>query len=199
MQTHRNMPFALLAGLLTAAMLGLSGCAGVVIGAGAAVGVAAMQERGVEEAARDLGIEAEIGEKWLRKDHKMFVALGVESYEGRVLLTGIAPTEEIRAEAVDLAWKVEGVKEVYNEIVVSESSDLIDSANDSWISTQLRSKITFDKKILAINYHIDTVNGTIYLLGIAQNRKELERVIAHAKNITYVRGIVDHVRVKTPT
>jgi osmotically-inducible protein OsmY len=56
--------------------------------------------------------------------------------------------------------------------------------------------MTFDKKILAINYSIETVNGIVYLIGIAQNQEELDRVIAHARAIDYVRQIKSHVRVK---
>ena len=40
------------------------------------------------------------------------------------------------------------------------------------------------------------VNGIVYLIGIAQNQKELDRVIAHARDINYVRNIISHVRVK---
>ena len=52
---------------------------------------------------------------------------------------------------------------------------------------------------MAINYSVETVNGTIYLIGIAQNQEELDRVIAHARTIEYVRKVVDHVRVKKPS
>jgi osmotically-inducible protein OsmY len=67
---------------------------------------------------------------------------------------------------------------------------------DTWVSTRLHSKITLDKKIRAINYSIETVNGIIYLIGIAQNQAELDRVIGHAKTISYVKKIINHIRVK---
>ena len=94
-----------------------------------------------------------------------------------------------------MAWKTEGVKDVINEIQTGTSS-LRDLAKDAWITTQLHSKITLDKNILAINYSIETVNGIVYLIGIAQNQQELGRVIAHARNLSYVRRIISHVRVK---
>ena len=43
---------------------------------------------------------------------------------------------------------------------------------------------------------METVNGIVYLIGIAQNQKELDRVLAHAREINYVRNIISHVRVK---
>ena len=57
--------------------------------------------------------------------------------------------------------------------------------------------MTFDTSVLAINYSVETVDGVIYLMGIAQDRGELNRVIAHARQIPYVRGVVQYVRIKT--
>ena len=102
----------------------------------------------------------------------------------------------MQADAVRLAWKVIGVKEVINEIQVTSDSGVIDLARDSWITTQLKSKLTLDNKVLAINYVIETVNGIVYLIGIAQNQGELDRVIAHSRTISYVRQVISHVRVK---
>jgi osmotically-inducible protein OsmY len=98
---------------------------------------------------------------------------------------------------VKIAWGVSDVKDVINEVLVSENP-LSDIANDSWITTQLKSKMTFDKDILAINYSIETVGAVIYLIGIAQDKDELQRVINHARSIKYVKRVVSHVRVKEP-
>ncbi len=175
--------------------LSLSGCAGALIGAGATAGVAAYSERGIKGAARDTGTAAKVRTAMVQADDKLFIDVGIEVYEGRVLLTGRVKSEERRAEAVRLAWSVESVKDVINEIRVSESP-LIDIANDSWITGQLTSKMTFDADILAINYSIETVGGIIYLIGIAQSQAELDRVINHARSIKYVKQVVSHVRIK---
>ena len=177
--------------------LSLSGCAGALIGAGATAGVAAYSERGLKGTARDTGTAAKVRTAMVQADDKLFIDVGIEVYEGRVLLTGRVNSEERRAEAVRLAWSVESVKDVINEIHVSESP-LIDIANDSWITGQLSSKMTFDADILAINYSIETVGGVIYLIGIAQSQAELDRVIDHARSIKYVKQVVSHVRIKEP-
>lgn len=181
--------------------LGASACTpvGLVIGAGAAAGLSAYQERGVDGASRDLGTSSRILGLYASNDHVMLKDIGVEVYESRALLTGIAPTEKMRADAVRLAWKADGVKDVINEILVSPDTSLLDTARDAWISTRLETKLTFDEKILAINYVIETVAGTVYLIGIAQNEQELERVKNHARSLSYVKHIVSHVRVKSPS
>ena len=174
----------------------LGGCVGVAVGAGATAGVAAYQERGIEAAAIDLNLEAQIIKLWLQQDDMLTLKLGVEAYEGRILLTGVVEDPQMQADAVRLAWKVIGVKEVINEIQVTSDSGVIDLARDSWITTQLKSKLTLDNKVLAINYAIETVNGIVYLIGIAQNQGELDRVIAHSRTISYVRRVISHVRMK---
>jgi osmotically-inducible protein OsmY len=173
----------------------LSGCAGAIVGAGAAAGTAAYQERGVQGVARDLATATKIRTNLINEGEAYVEGVGVEVYEGRALLTGTLANEEMRSIAARLAWKTEGVKDVINEIQLRKSS-VRDYARDSWITTQLQSKMTFDKRILAINYSIETVNGIIYLIGIAQNQEELDRVIAHARSIGYVHQVISHVRVK---
>jgi len=186
---------------LGGALLSFAACTpvGVVLGVGAGTGLAAYQERGVDGVARDLGLSSRIIDQYARFDHTLLAHIGVEVYESRALLTGQVKTETERADAVRLAWKVDGIVDVINEIHVTSDGGVIDTARDSWISAQLEAKLTFDEKILAINYAIETVGGTVYLIGIAQNDAELERVKNHARSIEYVRHIVSHVRVKKPT
>jgi osmotically-inducible protein OsmY len=193
---HSGFGRALLMCLLIGFGAGLGGCASAVIGAGATAGTAAMQERGFKTAVSDTAIHAEIDAAYLvNKVH--FLRVAIDVHEGRVLLTGSTPKPKDRIEAVRLAWTIEGVKEVINEISVRNSSGLMDAARDHWVSAKLRVKLTFDSTIHAINYTIDTVNGTVYLLGIAQDAAELQRVRNHARALDYVRRVISHVRVKS--
>lgn len=193
---HQKRFYRGLAGLL---ILGsLSGCVGLAVGAGATAGTAAMQERGLGGAIDDTVIHAKITETYYSNDVR-FKLVAAKVHEGRVLLTGTVPKPEDRIEAVRHAWKVNGVKTVINEILVEDDSGILDLARDKWVSTQLRLKITFDGKIKAINYAIDTVNGTVYLMGIAQNDVELDLVRNHARTLKYVRRVVSHVRIKDST
>ena len=175
----------------------VSGCASLIIGGAATAGVAAYQERGISGVAADTTTATKLRAKLLEADDKLFRDVGIEVYEGRVLLTGRVATEDMRAEAVKMAWSVDSTKDVINELLVSESP-LSDMANDSWITAKLTSKITVDEKIFSINYSIETVGGVIYLIGIAQDQAELDRVINHARSIDSVQRVVSHVRVKAP-
>ena len=176
-------------------VVSLNGCAAVV-GTGATVGVAAAQERGIKGRAEDLRLEVLMAQKFINAGLKLTATISVEVYKGRVLLTGATRETKISDQAVKLAWQLDGVKEVINEIQVDQGTTVTDYAQDTWITTQLKSKLTFDKEILAINYVVETVNRTIYLIGIAQNQLELDRVIDHASGINFVTNVVNHVRLK---
>jgi osmotically-inducible protein OsmY len=181
--------------LAVIAGLQLTGCVGMVVGGAATAGVAAYQERGIKGVAADTTTATKIRAKLLENDKELFSDVGIEVYEGRVLMTGRVPTEDMRATAVRIAWGVTDVKDVLNEIVIS-ANPLSDIVNDTWITTQLKTKMTLDKEILAINYSIETVGAVIYLIGIAQDEAELQKVINHARSIKYVKRVVIHVRVK---
>ncbi|MDF2765102.1 MAG: putative periplasmic or secreted lipoprotein [Rhodospirillales bacterium] len=179
------------------AALALSACSatGMAVGAGAATAVAASEERGIGGAISDTAIETQVNALLLQHDFETFRKVAVKSYEGRVLLTGQVQTPQMRLDAVRLAWQAGGVKEIINEIEVTDKGGAEAYARDVWISTQLRTKLLLDKEIKSINYSVETVGATVYLMGFARSPDELARVEAHARNLAYVRRVVSYVRI----
>lgn len=172
----------------------VSGCIPLVAGAATSTGVAVVQERSVGTALDDTGITANVNALLLKESGALFRKVGVEVNEGRVLLTGVVPSPDDRIKATMVTWRARGVKEVINELQVSDKTSVVNFAKDAWITTRLRAKILTDNQILDVNYSIETVNGVIYLLGIAQNQAELDRVTSYARNISGVERVVRYVR-----
>lgn len=197
MEASRKTTGPALLVLILAATLALEACAPVVVAGAAGAGVAAAtQERGAGAVISDTKIRAEINHLWFQASEKLYLRVQLQVQEGRVLLSGVVPDPETRVEAVRLAWQAEGVKEVINEIEVDDDSSLTDRARDVRISTALKSRLVFDKEIASLNYSIEVVNQSIYLIGVAQDQAELDRVINHAKQVAYVRRVVSYVRLK---
>ena len=144
----------------------------------------------------DTATETKINANLLNYSGELFIDVSVEVYEGRCLLTGKVKQTKDRIEAVRIAWNTSGVKEVINEIQVEDTSDLLDAARDQWVTAKLAAKITLDKQIKSINYSLETVNGTVYVMGIAQSQAELDRVRNHARQLAYVRRVISYVRIK---
>lgn len=193
-----GLRLALAALALAALSPALAGCtrAGVAVGAAATVGTAATSERGLGTTISDDRIWLEINQKWLEHDSRMFRAVSLQVHEGRALLSGMVEQPEMRVDAVRIAWAVDGVREVINEIELSGAGDFGGFVQDRWIVSQLRNKLLFDKKVRSINYSIETVSGVVYLMGIAQTEAELQRVIDHARDIAYVHRVVSYVQLK---
>lgn len=167
---------------------------GAATGAGAAVGVSAAQEGGLRSAVRDTSIAAQINDLWFKHDLAMFNKLNLTVEQGRVLVTGVVQNPEHRVEAIRLAWQATGVRQVINEVQVTDSNGIKGYARDVWISTRLRTAITLDRDVQSLNYTIDTVQGVVYLMGVSQSQEELNEVIEHARTIPNVVRVVSYTK-----
>lgn len=175
-----------------------SGCnpVGVAAGVGAAAGVAAAQEGGFRTSLTDNAIQVKINDLWFKHNFEMFRKLRTTVKEGRVLIIGSVPNPDMRVEAIRLAWQADGVKQILNEITVDDGNRITTMLTDIWTTSNLKKDLLFDKYIQSINYNIDTVNGSVYLMGIAQDQKELDRVIGYARNASRVNNVISYVRLR---
>lgn len=186
--------------VLSVAALGafvLGGCVPLIAGAGGAAAVGAAQDRGLEQAVDDNEIAFEINRKLLGQRSDLYSGVSTQVRKGRVLLTGRVPKQEDRIAVTRIVWSIGGVKEVINELAVGKEGTFSQSVNDTSISTKLRARLTGDSNVSGINYSIETVDGVVYLMGTARDRAELDRVLAHARDISGVRNVVSYVEVKT--
>lgn len=182
---------------LTASALATSGCFPLVAAGATEGAVTIAQERTVGSAVDDATIFTKIKAKYASLEDKDAL-LNVETkvVEGRVLLTGNVDRPDSQIQAVNLAWQVEGVKEVINEIQINDKSGFSNYAQDVWISTQVRSRLLFGKNIRSVNFSVITVNQVVYIMGIAQHQDELDRVTYVASTTKYVQRVVSYVTLK---
>lgn len=186
----RGVRFACVCAMLAAVVApGLSACA---------IATGPAQERGFTGAVSDTAIRTEINALWINHNVKMASDVQLSVTEGRVLLTGKVDDPQHRVDAVRLAWQADGVREVINEIKVTETeAGLQEYARDSWITTRLRTELLMDGSVRSVNYSIDVVAGTVYLMGIARSQGELDRVLGHARRMPYVKQVVNYILLKS--
>lgn len=189
-----------LAGIaLVVCALSTSACVPLLIGGAAGgAGLVASEKRGFSGYADDATIRLTINDLWAKHSFAMSTRLGLTIDQGRVMITGHAKDAQERLDAVRLAWQAKGVKEVINELQVGEDTGFGDTANDTWISTQVRSALVLDKGVASQNYSVTTDSGVVYLLGTAKSQAELDLVIDHARQTSGVRQVVNHVTVTPP-
>ena len=173
-----------------------SSCSQVVIGGATSSGMIIVQERSPKQAAIDILIKAKIEEAMFSNDYdKLFSKVRVIVYEGRVLLVGTVVEKDMKEKANQISWDTNGVKEVANYITLGKNN-LIDYVKDTRISLELRAKMLTDKEISEVNFNITTENRILYIVGIAQNDQELNKVIEHASNIAGVKKIINLIKLK---
>ena len=114
-------------------------------------------------------------------------------------MTGKVKTPEEKVLATKLAWEIKGVREVVNEIQVTDTSSLKDVAKDLAASAQLRGKLITDGNISSLNFSIDVVNGIVYLSGVAASTDEMNAVIAHAQDLRFAQQVVNYISLATDT
>jgi osmotically-inducible protein OsmY len=179
--------------------IALGGCPVAIVGGLAAAGgagYAANQERGVGGAADDLTIKTNIQNAWLQVNPLMQRDFNITVYEGRTLLTGTSPNPELKAQAKQVASQIPGVVAIYDEIEVAPSEGAWQSVRDTWISSQIRSNLVFASQVRSVNYTIETVNGSVYLIGSARTQAELDRVTETARNVPNVKRVVSYVEIR---
>ncbi len=193
---NKNIKIAL---SLSTSLFLVTGClAPLVIGGGAAVGTLAVREKGVTGTMSDSQISMVIKAKLYSYDTDLHARVTVNVEGGEVLLTGSVNKQEWPVEAERIAWEASGVKKVLNNIEVVDNDDIGVGAyaQDSWITTQLKSKLLFGDDIRSINYSIKTVGGVAYILGIAQSKEELDKVLEIASKTSGVTKVVNYTKVR---
>ena len=117
--------------------------------------------------------------------------------QSRVLLTGTVEKIDLKIEATRIAWGVEGVKTVINEIQISNSDNILNFADDLVISTKVMGKLVLDENVNSLNYNIETVNKIVYIIGIARSENERNKVLDLAREVFGVEQVIDYITIST--
>jgi osmotically-inducible protein OsmY len=174
--------------LLVCTLLAVGGCSGP---GGSPPPLPSGVSAGVDKAAAE-----DIRRRWQSAPDELDRNLAVTVTNGRAVLTGRVGNPDRRVDAVRLAWQAAGVGDVVNEIQIDERTGLFDTADDTVITARLRSDLLLDEDIQSSMFTIETVNGSVYLLGRARSQAELDKVIAYARKVPRVRQVVNHVVIR---
>lgn len=185
--------------LAAALLLFATSCVETVIVGTAAGGFLAVREKSVKKTGSDVSIASKLGSEFVAKGLKNpGNSVDITVNEGRVLLTGIVRDAQKAKLASELAWKVSGVKEVIDEIQLRDGDsikgkDITTSFSDYRITWTIETKLLFGKSISSVNFKVTTVARTVYILGVAQDNTEMQKVIALASKVRGVEKVVNHI------
>jgi osmotically-inducible protein OsmY len=145
----------------------LSGCIGVVLGGAAGGATVVGDPRTAGSQVEDGSIELKAG-NLLRGDKELSqqTHINVVSYNQIVVVTGEAPTEDMRNRVFEMVKGIEKVRTAHNEVTIAAPSPLSARTTDSWLTTSVKAKIVGAKELNAIRIKVVTEAGTVYLLGL---------------------------------
>ncbi|EDK08743.1 divisome-associated lipoprotein YraP [Haemophilus influenzae] len=166
--------------ILLGATIFLQGCVAAVIGGGAVAAKVATDPRTTGTQIDDETLEFKV-ENAVEKDAQIKAEgrVNAVSYNGRVLLIGQVPNSDVKDTATALAKGVKGVNEVYNELTVSSKISFAQISKDSWLTTQVKSKMFVDGRVKATDVKVISENGEVFLLGnVTQSQANVAADIA---------------------
>ena len=125
----------------------------------------------------------------------------VDVREGIAILRGEAESEAQKELTTQYVKEVEGVKDVKNEMVVSNNSkkpneSLGETIDDASITAQVKTTLLFHKATSAINTKVETNNGVVTLKGKARNNAEKDLVSKLVEDIHGVKNVVNKMTIE---
>lgn len=177
-------------GLIIICMLMLAACSTVGQGLAELTGLSFLHDRrdsaaiALDEQIEDSAIIELHGLDEI-KDRSHF---NITSYNGKVLITGEAETEDIQEIIISNVRTISGVKLVHNEILVGPVSSLQSRSEDSLLTIKVKDAIAEIKDkpgFDATRVKVVTENKVVYLMGLVHE----EEGTAAAKVVQNVDGV----------
>ncbi|HMW16267.1 MAG TPA: BON domain-containing protein [Accumulibacter sp.] len=183
---NKNFGFALLSAIVLLPQL--QGCFPLVA-AGATGGVLATVDRRTlgtqtEDEAIEWKARSRINQRYGDEVHGNYT-----SFNRKVLISGEALNDEIRADAGRLVSGVPQVQEVHNELAVAPFSSFAARSNDAFITTKVKGRLVDNKNMNAVHVKVVTEASIVYLMGIVSQR-EADIAIQVTRTTSGVRKVV---------
>lgn len=149
----------------------LQACAPLVIGAGVGAGVLMAEDRRspgtvLEDQTIETKIKNRVDEKYEDKAY-----YNVTSFNRIVLLTGQAPTEEIRQDLTALALEVQNVRNVQNEMIIAGNTSFTSHASDTMLTGNVKSRLSQNADVGANHVKVVSESGTVFLMGLVTHKE----------------------------
>ncbi|MDT8990384.1 BON domain-containing protein [Curvibacter sp. APW13] len=172
----------------------------------------AFEDRSSEDQATDIRMATSYFSALLDKDKNLALDVSLDVWEQRVLITGALTDARQRQEVEALVRADKRARMVYNEILLvskeaqSQRRDAArnkstpkkegigQSVNDFWIETKISAQLLTTQGVTSVNYRWRCVYGTVYVIGRALSRNELNTVlgtIRATEGVKQVKSFVD--------
>ena len=176
--------------------LNLQSCAAPIIGGvGAIAFSSSAQEKGLGTSISDKVIYVKLRNVIYDWDPSVSEKISISVNNGSILITGTLNKIEKRIELTKIIWKINGVKEVNNEVQISETNNLKNIAKDLASLGEIKARLMASKQLNSLNFSIDVVNNIAYISGIASSEEEISLVTQIAQEARFIKEVQNFVKV----
>jgi hyperosmotically inducible protein len=168
-------------------------------------------------AQSDAGITTAVKSKLAADATVKAFQINVDTADHVVTLTGTVDSSVAKANAIQIASRTDGVRNVIDRLDVSQpaaattgdvstidsvGTDIKDAASragtavgDAAITTDVKSKFIIDSKVSAFKIDVDTKDGVVTLSGMVPSKAEADHAELVARDSAGVKSVVNHLRI----
>lgn len=171
----------------------MSGCAAVAVGAatGTTGAIIGSDSRTIDSMLYDETIEQN-SYKIFKQDEKQSkkddFSVSVISMSGNVLLVGQTTNSEYFNSCLEKIKRLDYVRKVYNFVTFKKPVSAGVTANDTYITSKIKTKLLFGENIRSGRFKVVTEDSVVYLLGYV-TRDEAVRAVNEVQKIDGVKKI----------
>lgn len=193
--SHR---FSLSARLIAAALCvaSMSACVPLMVGGAVTGAIVAVDRRSSGAQLDDQGIELRAANR-LRDNLGNRARVSVTSYNRRVLLTGEAASESVKAEAEAIVKALDNVEIIYNELAITNSPSLTEKASDALLTSRVKAGLVEIKEISMNSFKVVSERNVVYLMGRV-TQKESDMATEVARTTKGAERVVRVMEILTP-
>ena len=180
--------------LIFLTLLILTSCVGTsskgVFGTGVSI---ALDPRSLGTQIDDSIMQKNLQARLALTEKKYLLSISVKVLDGNIFLSGKVGEPEEKLKVIKMAWETKGARSVKSAITIRGQTTFKSTAKDVLITSQLRTALIFNKLTKSTNYNIDTINGKVYIFGIAITGDEKKEVIKEAQDVYGVKEVIPSI------
>ena len=166
----------------------LQGCFPLLAAGAGTAAMVAVDRRQPEIVLGDQRIETTITTR-INEQIRDLVHINATSFNNVVLLTGEAPSEQLKADAERVVAAIPQVKSVINEIQVAAPSTFASRSNDTYLTGKVKAGFLSVDRFSPNDVKVVTEASVVYLMGLV-TRKEADDATEAARSTGGVRKVV---------
>ena len=182
--------------LLLLIVLNLQSCAAPVIGGmGAIAFSSSAQEKGLGTSINDKVIYVKLRNAIYDWKPSASQKISISVDNGSILVTGKLKNINAKINLTKVIWDVSGVKEVNNQVQISETNNIKNVAKDLASLGEIKARLMASKELNSLNFSVDVVNNIAYISGIATSEAEVAIVTQIAQKARFIKEVKNFVKV----